>query len=292
MQTKRNKRYVIHYPPGACGDFLMTCLYLLDIDTPENSWKSHTFIDRKGKVWPGDKYQIEVSGFVSSEDELFPKAPNLRNTSYSVEDYIYLDSIINRNKLDINTYKDTYSSIYKHTGSEKKHLEIGGTHHLFSYNNNKEIRYMFLEWSDEIFNFDKSFYVSFDSLEESITAYCKYYIKDTGHDRIVEDLDGRELANRFKYFDNCLKTQNYLSELGMIGIPFSLLEEANHVKIAKYLSKFLDVHMSQQYINFVETYKKKNRLSHDVVQSIKAKLIDDSKLYMDNFQNIQKGMRK
>lgn len=291
MQTKRNKRYIIHYPPGACGDFLMTCLYLLDPGTPDDSWKKHTFIDRKGKVWPGDIYQMEMDGFVNPEVELFPKAPNLRNTSYSVEDFIHLDSIINGNKLDINTYKDTYDSIYKHTNSEKKHLEIGATHHLFSYNNNKVIRYMFLEWSEK-FEFDKSFYVSFDNIDESMTAYCKYYIKDTGHDHIVEELDGRELANRFKYFDNCLKTQDYLGELGMIGVPFGLLQEANHIKIAKYLSKFVDVHMSQQYINFVETYKKKNNTSHAIAESIRTKLINDSKLYISNFKNIQRGMQK
>lgn len=290
MQTKRNKRYVIHYPPGACGDFLMTCLYLLDPGTPDDSWKKHTFIDKNGKVWPGD-YQIEVLGFVDQEDELFPKAPRLRNTDFSVEDYIHLNHIINGNELDINAYIDTYDSIYTHVNSEKKHMELAGTHHIFSYNNTKEIRYMFLDWCKK-FDFDKNFYVSFENLDEIVNAYCKYYVKDINHNFKVDEMDGRELANTFKYFNNCLKTQQNLSKLGMIGIPYSILSESSHIKIARYLSKYTDVRMSEQYINFVDMYKKRNAASYDISKKIEEQLMNKAKTYITNFQNIQKGMKK
>lgn len=293
MQTKRNKRYAIHYPVGAGGDFLAACIYLLDPQTPNENWTNHSKIDGKGKVWLGDIYQIEVEGFFNKNDELYPKRIGLRNSNVGVEDYITLNSILNDVTYDTDMYIEEYNSIYKHINSENKHVEIGNTHVLYTMDRETVVKDMFLEWNKQ-FNFDRQFYVHFDNLDEAMDAYARFIIKDHMDLKTLDNIIDNPVAlvNAFKYLNDNFKTQDYLKDKGIIDIPFELIKEANFIKIAKYLSKYMDINMSEQYIDFVKTYKKKNALKYKAIQFTKTHLKNLGQTYIDNFDKIKKGMQK
>lgn len=291
MQTKRNKRYAIHYPAGAGGDFLAACIYLLDPQTPNENWTNHSKIDGYGKVWLSDIYQIEVEGFFNENTELYPKRIGLRNSDIGVEDYISLNSILNNITYDTDMYIEEYNSVYKHINSENKHVEIGNSHVLYTSPVEPIVIDMFLEWSNR-FNFDIQFYIHFDNLDESMDAYSKFIVKDRIRSHNLKDMDNLAIVSVFKYLRDNLKIQDYLKEKGIATIPYKLLKEANYIKIAKYLSVYMDVTMSEHYIDFVETYKKKNALKDEAVQFTKTSLKNLGKTYIDNFEKIKKGMRK
>lgn len=290
MQIKRNNRYAIHYPAGAGGDFLAVCIYMLDPKTPNENWTNHSKIDGYGKVWLSDIYQIEVEGFFNENTELYPKRIGLRNSDIRVEDYISLNSILNNITYDTDMYIEEYNSVYKHINSENKHVEIGNSHVLYTSPVEPIVIDMFLEWCNR-FNFDRQFYIHFDNLDESMDAYSKFIIKDRIHSHNLKDMDNLATVSVFKYLRDNLKIQDYLKEKGIITIPYKLLKEANYIKIAKYLSGYMDVTMSEHYIDFVETYKKKNALKDEVVQFTKTNLKNLGKTYIDNFEKIKKGMQ-
>jgi len=283
MQVKRNKRYAIHYPMGAGGDFFTVCLYLLNDKIPSGDWREHTRIDENGKIWPSSPYQLESKSITDNQTfPIFKNSDPNDETKFYIEDYITLKKITSRKTVDFSSVLDLFN---QPVNSEDKIIEVAKVHHFYSMSKiSTRLLPDWEKWWDKSFDFDNQFYIHFDCLDDVIISYIKFIIKD--HDNLDTNLfsSNEVLVNTYIYFENVLRVQEKLKRKKYIGIPFSILDKPNPITISKFVYKNLgEATINEEFIDFVSTYSNVNRNNEVKIQDnlykIKSKVRDSIKSF-------------